>query len=123
MKSALFVGLGGFMGSICRFLIVYVVTRWIPGFTSSGTLAVNLLGCFALGMLVHFSTKLGQDYFLFLTAGFCGGFTTFSTFGIENLNLLLNQNYSTALLYMGGSLLFGILAAWMGWHFGRLFIA
>ncbi|SHK65841.1 CrcB protein [Reichenbachiella agariperforans] len=123
IKLALFVGIGGFLGSIGRFLLAQVFVKWFPGFSSVGTLAVNLIGCFILGVLVHSATKLDKEYFLLLTTGFCGGFTTFSTFGIENLNYLINNNINTALLYMAISLVFGLLAAFAGWYIGRLLIA
>lgn len=123
IKSLIFVGLGGFLGSAGRYLIAQLMLRFVPGFSPIGTLTVNLLGCFILGFMIHTATRLDKEYFLLLTTGFCGGFTTFSTFGVENLNLFLNQQYSTAALYISISLTFGILAAGLGWYIGKTLMA
>ncbi|MCV9386720.1 fluoride efflux transporter CrcB [Reichenbachiella ulvae] len=123
IKAALFVGMGGFLGSVGRYLISHWVLKYFPGFTPSGTLAVNILGCFILGFLMHTTSKLEKEYFLLLTTGFCGGFTTFSTFGVENLRLVMDHQHGTALAYMGGSLIFGLLAAGIGYYLGKTLIA
>jgi len=123
IKLAFFVGLGGFLGSALRFLIATTISKWVPQFPPSGTLAVNIMGCFILGMLIHSSSKMEKEYFLLLTTGFCGGFTTFSTFGLEKLQLILNDNLPTALIYMMSSIILGVLAAGLGWYIGKTIFA
>lgn len=123
IKLAFFVGIGGFLGSALRYIIATVITKWSPQFPPSGTLLVNIIGCFILGILIHSSSKMEKEYFLLLTTGFCGGFTTFSTFGIEKLQLILNNNLPIALLYMAASILFGLLAAGLGWYIGKTLFA
>lgn len=119
IKLAFFVGLGGFLGSVLRYLIASAITKLTPQFPPSGTLLVNILGCFILGILIHSSSKMEKEYFFLLTTGFCGGFTTFSTFGVENLQLILNDNLPVAFIYMTLSIVFGMLAAGLGWYIGK----
>lgn len=119
IKLAFFVGIGGFLGSILRYLITTTITKWIPQFPPSGTLLVNIVGCFILGFLIHSSSKMEKEYFLLLTTGFCGGFTTFSTFGVEKLQFIINDNLPTALFYMASSIVLGTLAAGLGWYIGK----
>ena len=83
LRTLLFIGMGSFIGGIARFLLA----RWVQGGTGSsfpfGTLAVNVLGCLAIGLLYGIFERgnlMNPDLRLFLTVGLCGGFTTFSTF-------------------------------------------
>lgn len=76
------------------------LTRWVQGSTSSsfpyGTLAVNLLGCLTIGMLYGLFDRhgwMGPELRAFLVVGFCGGFTTFSTFALENFAMLRDGNW------------------------------
>ncbi|MFR5871980.1 MAG: fluoride efflux transporter FluC [Alistipes sp.] len=82
LRTLLFIGMGSFIGGIARFLLA----RWVQGGTGSsfpfGTLAVNVLGCLAIGLLYGIFERgnlMNPDLRLFLTVGLCGGFTTFST--------------------------------------------
>ena len=113
----LLVGTGGFLGSIARYLIAVWLTEHFPAAFPYGTFAANILGCLLIGVLFG----LGQRYewltpglMLFLATGFCGGFTTFSSFSLENINLLQNSNYLTFAIYAIGSFTVGLLAVFGG---------
>ena len=93
MKQLLIVGLGGFLGTIARYLVSRI--NLMENFLSLplGTLTVNVTGSFLIGFLTGLASKseiLSADMRLFLMAGFCGGFTTFSSFTNENLQLIQN---------------------------------
>jgi CrcB protein len=120
IKLLLFVGIGGFFGSISRFAIYQVFLKIAPNIAPSGTLFINVLGCFILGLLMHQSGKLEKEHYLLLAAGFCGGFTTFSTFSAESLRLILDDNIGSAFLYMGLSLVLGLGASALGWYIGKI---
>ena len=120
MKLALFVGIGGFFGSVSRYLVHHLFLKLIPNIAPSGTLVVNIVGCFLLGLLAHQTGKMSKEYHLLLATGFCGGFTTFSTFSAENINYIINDNMSAAFIYMSLSLVLGLGASALGWYLGRL---
>ena len=113
-KNLLLVGFGGASGSMLRYIISdatkNVSTHWI-------TLFINLAGCFLIGMLVglYKTDSLGPAEKLFLTTGFCGGFTTFSAFSMENIQLIQEGKYYSALLYTLASILGGFLLTFMGY--------
>lgn len=122
MNSLLLVGMGGFAGSVARWGLsllmeqnTFFQTPWI-------TLLINLGGSFLLGFLLASLSQQGlysAEWRLLLATGFCGSFTTFSTFSLENLQLIQQGNYGTALLYSGCSLLGGLAVAAAGFWLGR----
>lgn len=120
MKGILFIGLGGFLGSIARYL-VYLTVKSSTSYTFIGTFLVNILGCFLIGILSNQMAKLGNDSRLFLTTGFCGGFTTFSTFALENTALLKDGVNMISLVYIGSSVLVGILSCILGIYLSQKF--
>lgn len=123
MKHLLLVGLGGFIGSVARFLVSKLNLSWHFFSIPMGTLTVNVLGSFIIGILVGISAKsdlISTDLRLFLMVGFCGGFTTFSSFSSENLMLLQNGQVVTVLIYTSLSILLGFLAVYLGYIFTNL---
>lgn len=123
MKHLLLVGLGGFIGSAARFLVSKLNLSWHFFSIPMGTLTVNVLGSFIIGILVGISVKsdlISTDLRVFLMVGFCGGFTTFSSFSSENLMLMQNGQVFTVLIYTSLSILLGFLAVYLGYIFTNL---
>jgi len=124
IKNVLLVGLGGGIGSIARYLCQKWFNETYPQPFPWGTFVVNLAGCFLIGIIYaasERSTVLSPQTRLFLATGFCGGFTTFSTFAFENMNLLRSGDTSYFLLYTFGSLLLGIIGVFAGVSIIKLF--
>ena len=123
MRQLLLVGLGGFLGSIARYLVAKLNLTWNFHGIPMGTLTVNILGSiligFFLGIFVN-SDLLNTNLKLFLVVGFCGGFTTFSSFTNENFILLQNGQFLTAFVYILGSVLVGILSVYIGYLISNL---
>ena len=114
LKNFLLVALGGGIGSMLRYGIsVLINVKEFPW----PTLAVNIIGSFVIGLIIAFSIK-EESFFtnwkLFLATGICGGFTTFSAFSMENIQLLQNEKYLFALTYILLSVVLGIAAAFAG---------
>ncbi len=110
-------GFGGFLGTISRFLASrYFQNLFLTSFPL-GTFIVNITGCFLIGIFLGMSQKgnlLSPEWRMFLTVGFCGGFTTFSTFASENLALLKDGNFVYFALYTGLSVFIGLMATYVG---------
>jgi CrcB protein len=116
-RNILFVALGGMLGSVGRFLLVSLVVTFLPYTFPFGTFVVNILGCFVMGAAVGIAERyvwFHHDWRIFLTAGFCGGFTTFSAFAFENVELLLDKSYGTFAAYSIASFVLCIAAALAG---------
>ncbi len=111
IQSVLFVALGGALGSVLRFLVSLFFLKWQYGFPF-GTFAVNLLGSFLIGVLFVVLPK-GSGQLLFVT-GFCGGFTTFSTFSLETFVFIEKREWMLASYYVFGSVFLGILFVFLG---------
>lgn len=105
--QVLLVGLGGGLGAMCRHLTGVALPK--PDGFPVGTLVVNLLGCFLIGLALNLEGRTR----LFAVTGFLGGFTTYSAFGMESLQLM-KSNPNQALLYLGLHLLAGLAAVWFG---------
>ena len=107
----LLVLLGGGIGAILRYLIS---TFFNKHFMPWGTFMVNVLGCFVFGVLVSFLTN--TQYKLLLLTGFCGGFTTFSTFASETAHLFTGtkKDFVSGLIYLTSSIVVGIFAMFLG---------
>ena len=117
------IGSGGFVGAVLR----YLVSGWVQDrsgsvFFPSGTVAVNMVGCFVIGLLtflVESRSFFSVETRAFVLIGLLGSFTTFSTFGNETLTLLRSGRMDIAALYAGGQVVLGVFMVW----FGRLLAA
>ena len=118
MKDLLMVGIGGFVGSILRYKIGTLIATKTTSDFPWGTFCVNLVGAFLIGLLISSALKQQQAMMLLLVTGFCGGFTTFSTFALENLRLLQSGQWSIFLSYILLSILGGILLCFGGYLVG-----
>ncbi|HEY8968547.1 MAG TPA: fluoride efflux transporter CrcB [Puia sp.] len=117
MKTALIIALGGAIGSISRYGAQVFIYRTYPSVFPAGTFLVNLMGCLLIGIFYGLSEKgnlLTPEWRLFLTTGFCGGFTTFSTFAYENMDLIRSSDFLYTGLYIAGSVVLGIAAVFLG---------
>ncbi len=118
MYKLFLIGSGGFIGSVFRYLLSGYVQNWSA--TSrfpSGTLLVNVLGCFIIGFLsqlVESQGVLTPEARAFLFIGCLGGFTTFSTFGNESFNLLRDGQHALSLVNVGLHIILGLGAVWFG---------
>jgi CrcB protein len=117
IRMMLIAGTGGFFGTIARFL----TARYIHGIVLTvfplGTFLVNIAGCLLIGILHGLSQKgdvMTPEWRLFLTVGFCGGFTTFSTFAQENMSLMKDGSFLYFALYTALSVFLGLFACWFG---------
>jgi fluoride exporter len=116
-KNLLLIGMAGGIGSIARFLCQKYAQAWYPQSFPYGTLIVNVLGCFLIGVFYGLSEKgniLTPEWRLMLTTGFCGGFTTFSSFAYENVTLMKNGDFLYVGLYTASSVILGIAATFAG---------
>ncbi|MFS4481617.1 fluoride efflux transporter CrcB [Hyunsoonleella sp. 2307UL5-6] len=116
MKQALLVFLGGGLGSVLRYIIgkfLNTASNGIP----YGTFVVNIIGSLLIGIILGLAAKsdaLTQNHTLLLATGFCGGFTTFSTFAYENNIFLKNGDFVSFALYTVGSFAIGFIAVFAG---------
>ena len=118
MKSFLLVFLGGGLGTGLRYIITITINQYSK-VLPFGTFTVNMLGCLLIGMILGYAQKentLSSNQTLLLVTGFCGGFTTFSAFANENLELIKNGEIFNLSLYTIGSVLIGILAVFTGYY-------
>ena len=116
-KHILLVGLGGGAGSMARFLCHKYVSEWHGHAFPLGTFLVNIIGCFLIGLLfglIERGNLLNTEFRMLLVTGFCGGFTTFSSFAAENVQLLKDGETFYFFLYIAASVVLGILATWLG---------
>lgn len=111
IRNILLVALGGAVGSVLRYLLSSINTLW-----PWGTFAVNVIGSLLIGLLVGLVSKgvLSPEMKLLLVTGFCGGFTTFSTFANESFGMMKAGDILMTALYVGASVVIGILAVWCG---------
>lgn len=117
LRSIIIAGLGSFIGGACRFLLAKTIDTHSSTTFPWGTLAVNLLGCLIIGFiygLIERHLTISPSMRLFLTVGFCGGFTTFSTFIHESLTLISGSGILLAATYAAASLFLGLICAWLG---------
>ena len=122
MDRIWWVGLGGFLGANCRYWLgLWIAERFSSNFPI-GTLTINTTGSFILGLFFALAIDripLDPAVRLLVAVGFCGGYTTFSTYSYEALALLGERAYLPAAAYVIGSVLLGLLAVWLGAALGR----
>ena len=118
LKTLLLIFLGGGLGSVFRSVASKLFS--FNSFPFLGTLVVNVLGSLIIGFLYALFSRqiIGEDYRLLLAVGFCGGFTTFSTFSNENLHYLRSGQWGIFIFYAVGSLLLCLLSVWLGDRIG-----
>lgn len=116
LKEILLVGLGGGVGSIVRYLSSIFINKYNPSSFPWATFTVNIIGCLLIGLIIGIISKnnLSNEIKLLFVGGFCGGYTTFSTFAVENITLIQTNHISLSILYMAGSVIFGLLSVWLG---------
>ncbi len=113
----LIVGTGGFIGSVMRYLVQVFVEKGMTTTFPWGTFIANVVGSFIIGIVFGLAEKgnvLSAEWRMFLAVGICGGFTTFSSFAYNNLNMIKEHSFLQLLWNVGGSLFFGILAVYLG---------
>ena len=116
MKSFLLVFLGGGLGSALRYIVASAMNQYSK-VLPFGTFTVNMLGCLLIGLILGYAQKentLTSNQTILLATGFCGGFTTFSAFANENLELIKNGEIFNLSVYTIGSILVGVLAVFIG---------
>ena len=122
MQALLLIFAGGGIGSLLR----YALSRWINNTIVShfpfGTFIVNVIGCFFIGFFIFYTERYQeytQEWRLLLVTGLCGGFTTFSAFSMENVQLMTDGRIGVAFLYTVASVVLGFLATYGGLLAGR----
>ncbi len=121
-KQLLFIGIGGGIGSILRYWIQLAISRHTTMVFPAATFIVNITGCFLIGLFYALASRenmLNLEWRLFLITGLCGGYTTFSSFSYENIELLKNGHYLQFSLYTGLSIFVGLLCTIGGMVAGK----
>ena len=121
IKTMLWVSLGGALGSVCRWSLTKLIFLLVCNPFPWATLCINLLGCVCIGLLYTVCNKnieLNTWLSPFLITGFCGGFTTFSTFSYESLGLLKHNEPFYFALYVLASVGLGLVGVWAGMTLG-----
>lgn len=121
MKDLLIVGMGGFIGSAARYGVYLMTIKNFADKPYSATLIVNLVGCLLIGLLSGSLIKLNNHTSLFLIAGLCGGFTTFSTFALDGLKLIKDGLLLQFFLYSTISMVGGMAICFAGFYIANRF--
>src|SRR5687767_506351 len=122
VKHFLLVAAGGATGSMLRFLTSLITSKFFAGSFPLATFITNVLGCFLIGLFASIfaiDDAANQQWRLLLITGFCGGYTTFSTFSADNLALLNGNHAALAILNIAASVIVGIGAVWLGLAAGK----
>lgn len=123
LKDLLFVALGGGIGSALRYLTSRVVVKLVSGnLIFLGTFTANIIGSLLIGLLsgwMLINQPDNQTFSLLFIVGFCGGYTTFSTFAFENMRLIELNQWGILTAYVLASVVLGVLAVWVGVRLAR----
>jgi CrcB protein len=125
MKNLLMIAFGGALGAMCRYWLVNLINskERIAGFPL-GTISVNIIGSFCIGIIyviIVEKVSIHPDWRNVVMVGFLAAFTTFSTFSLETISLMEQGYLANAALYVGGSVLMGVFACWLGLTLTRCF--
>jgi fluoride exporter len=122
--TLIWIALGGAIGSALRYTVGGTVQRFSARGFPVGTLAVNVIGCLLIGILMHkfLNEQTHPAARAFLIVGFCGGFTTFSTFSSETIGLMIGGEMGRATIYVVLSMVLCLLATWGGMNVARAFV-
>ena len=124
MQKLLLIGVAGAFGALARYLLGGLVQRYVGATFPWGTFVVNVLGAFLFGLiwsLVEQRLVIGPEARIIALSGFLGAFTTFSSFMFETTMLIGAAQWSLALLNIGGQIVLGLTAMFLGLALGRLF--
>jgi len=108
---------------MCRYAMATTVQKALPGAFPTGTFLVNVVGCFAIGVVGALGLEraaISPESRTFIMVGILGGFTTFSSFAWESLGLLTVRDLLRAALYVGGSVVCGLIGTYLGRSLGRI---
>jgi CrcB protein len=125
MQNYFIVALGAALGGAFRYWMTGAVQKIFPSTFPYGTLSVNILGSFLLGIIIFFfdyRELIPPEIKLFLTIGFCGGFTTFSTFSFETINLLRDSEYLYAIMNISANLFLTMFAVILAYYLSKIVI-
>lgn len=108
------VGMGGFIGASLRYIMGFIVIK--DSTFPLMTMLINIIGAFLIGIIAAIASKYNLDsrWVLFLKTGICGGFTTFSTFSLESMNLISDGKLAIAMMYIFLSIILCLLFVWLG---------
>ena len=122
--TLIWIGLGGALGSVLRYTLGGAVQRFSARGFPVGTLAVNVIGCVIIGLVMQrlLNQQTHPAARAFLIVGFCGGFTTFSTFSAETVGLMLGGEMGRATIYVVLSVLLCLAATWGGMNVAKAFV-
>jgi len=125
-QAVVSVGIGGALGSMLRFVVTVLAARWFGAGFPWGTLAVNLIGSFILGVIAEFAITgalgISPQVRIFIGVGILGGFTTFSSFTYDTLTLVRDGSTPLALGYVLASIALGLIAVYLGTITARLLV-
>jgi len=123
MSKLMLIGVAGFIGTLSRYWMSGVIARRYGETFPTGTLVVNLVGCFLIGLLFYLLEErflVNQTVRAVVLIGFLGGFTTFSSFGLQTFTLLQDREFAFAILNLTASNIVGLLLVWAGYSLARI---
>jgi len=122
LKIVFLIALGGGLGSILRYFTTLLVQKYYATIFPLATFITNIFGCLLIGLIMGYLEKnqlSNSNLKWLLVTGFCGGYTTFSAFGYENISLFGNQNSILAFLYIALSVIVGLFFVWLGLYLSK----